>query len=222
MARRKKGAPVYTEVGRPLLSGSQLEADPELIKKVTTILRIGSYIECAAAINGVGYTTLREWISKSKLYPDSLYGEFAAAVQKAIAEAETRDLALIDTHAQGREAIYEYEVVMEPFLDAAGHAVMDRYGKPALRPMRDSKGDPVKQIARNTKGEPIVKRSEIKSTWTAAAWKLERRNPSRWGRSDRLEVDTVLKQETPEEAPKDIVVTEYKIKATLEKIRNEY
>lgn len=224
MAKRPPNISKKREVGRPVLSGAQLEDDPELSKKIASILRMGTYVEIAAALNGIGYSTLRTWIIKSRAYPESLYGEFARAVEKAIAEAETRDLAVIDQHAQGRDAVYEYEIVMEPFLDAAGKPVYDAKGNLARRPMRDSHGDPVKQISRNKDGDPILKRSEIKSQWTAAAWKLERRNPSRWGRTDRLEVDSILKPELPDESKtnKDIVITEYKIKATLEKIRSEY
>lgn len=166
--------------GRP----SQLELTPALLQKISDALRIGGYIETAAALNGIGYATLRSWVLKGKTDPESLYGAFLAEVEKAVAEAEFRDLAGIDSFANGRPAEYAYEVVR----NAAGEPVILPDGKPLM------------QIAKDGDGNPIIKRSEVRPSWQAAAWKLERRNPKRWGRYDRLDIDAVLNTRPEDES----------------------
>lgn len=196
----KRGKP---NSGRPLASGSLLEQDPKLIEKICAALRIGSHIDTACAIHGVGYSTMREWVLKGKENPDSIYGEFTRAVEKAVSEAETRDLAVIEAFAVGRAAEYQMEPVMVP-LEKDG-VVMFHPGtvNPIMVPLMttDPQGNkvPVQQIARDADGNPILKRAEVKPQWQAAAWKLERRRPLKWGRFDRVDVDH--RHLNPEKAP---------------------
>lgn len=207
--------------GRPVLSGSILELNPELITKISDICKMGSYIEVAAAMNGIGYSTLRMWVTKARENPDSLYGEFARAMEKAVSSAEIRDLATIDQHAHGRDAIYEMEPVFEYILGPDKLPIPDPSGGFLKQIAKDHNGKVIQKLARDSKGDPILKRAEVKAQWTAAAWKMERRNPARWGRKDYLdEIHKGIAMD-PNETEKD-QVTQTKVKVILEKIRIDY
>lgn len=118
---------------RPVGAPSKLT--PELIETLVNVLNRGSYVETAAAHCGISKTTYYSWARKgaeerrhilSGKRPRksfALYLEMLDAVEKAMADAELRDLKVISQAAleQGQ--------------------------------------------------------------WQAAAWKLERRNPSKWGRT---------------------------------------
>ena len=108
--------------------------------KIITAIRAGNYIETAAAYAGVNKSTLYEWLKrgereKQRVAENSRYGirksekpyvEFSNAVEKALAEAEIRDVAIIAKAA--------------------------------------------------------------KEQWQAAAWRLERKFPDRWGRKDKVDL----------------------------------
>lgn len=108
--------------------------------KIITAIRAGNYIETAAAYAGVNKSTLYEWLKrgereKQRVAENSRYGirkseepyvEFSNAVEKALAEAEIRDVAIIAKAAQEQ--------------------------------------------------------------WQAAAWRLERKFPDRWGRKDKVDL----------------------------------
>lgn len=108
--------------------------------KIITAIRAGNYIETAAAYAGVNKSTLYEWLKrgereKQRVAENSRYRirksekpyvEFSNAVEKALAEAEIRDVAIIAKAAQEQ--------------------------------------------------------------WQAAAWRLERKFPDRWGRKDKVDL----------------------------------
>jgi transposase len=90
-------------------------------------LRLGNYIETAAAIAGIHKSTLYDWLKRGARSDekDDRYARFSDAVKKAQAESEAFDLAVITRAAQQH--------------------------------------------------------------WQAAAWRLERRFPDRWGRRDHIQ-----------------------------------
>jgi transposase len=136
-----------------------LELNPELAQNIVNAIRMGNYLSVACSMHGVTYRRLHEWIGKGKEKPESIYGAFAQSVMRAVSEAETRDLSTVDAFANGRAAQYE----------------------------RQPKGHPKEgELILDPKGNPILIRAEIKPNWQAAAWKLERRAPNRWGRFDRV------------------------------------
>ncbi|MBW2636985.1 MAG: hypothetical protein JRC86_05605 [Deltaproteobacteria bacterium] len=110
-------------------------------KKIVDAIRMGNYIETAAAYAGVNKVTLYDWLRRGQREKDRVaknprakirvkerpFVEFSNAVEKALAEAEMRDVAII--------------------------------------------------------GEAAEKQ------WQAAAWRLERKFPARWGRRDRLQAE---------------------------------
>ena len=128
--------------------------------KIITAIRAGNYIETAAAYAGINKSTLYEWlkrgerekqrVAKNPRYrirkSEKPYVEFSNAVEKALAEAEIRDVAIIAKAAEEQ--------------------------------------------------------------WQAAAWRLERKFPDRWGRkkfdidmkhSGDIEVEITLVDEDAED-----------------------
>ena len=111
---------------------SKTKLTPELQEKILLHLRVGAYVETAAACAGIHKDTFYEWMKKGARGQQP-YVAFAQAVNKAVAESESRDLATILKAAQ--------------------------------------------------------------SQWQAAAWRLERRFPEKYGRNDRLKVDAKIEHD---------------------------
>jgi transposase len=99
---------------------------PEAQEKILRHLRIGAYVETAAAAAGISRDTFDNWLKRGA-EGKAPYAAFAEAVDQAVAESEARDLATI--------------------LAAS------------------------------------------KTQWQAAAWRLERRFPEKYGRHDRTKVE---------------------------------
>ncbi len=165
----------------------------ELVERIAKAIRTGSYKETASALVDVHRDTLNEWLRrgakekervKSALAKgvkrvrvhagERVYVELSDAVEKAMAEADERDLGHVDAGATGGQPI---EIVtvrtrVQPVLDSNGKPVLDEEKKPLV----------------------VVERITEKRTtatapdWHAAAWKLERRNPRLYGRRTYAEV----------------------------------
>ena len=65
----------------------QSKLTPETQKKIVDAISEGNYLETAAAIGGVTYTTLNNWMKKGESTSSGAYVEFLEAVKKAEAEA---------------------------------------------------------------------------------------------------------------------------------------
>lgn len=101
-------------------TGRPCKLTPPLQAKICELIAAGAYVETAAAYVGVSKVTLYEWMRKGNGQTTGRFRDFLNAVEKALATAEIRDIAVIGKAAQ--------------------------------------------------------------VCWTAAAWRLERRAPARWGR----------------------------------------
>lgn len=132
-------------------AGRPTKLTPELQARMLALLRAGNYVETAAAACGLAKKTFYNWLQKGARAKGGEYHEFAAAVEKAMGEAEARDLLTIDKAAQG----YDVTVVKET---VSNGVVIDREVKNSRR-----------------------------FDWQAAAWRLERKFPDRWGRRERVE-----------------------------------
>ena len=66
----------------------QSKLTPETQKKIVDAISEGNYLVTAAAIGGVTYTTLNNWMKKGESASSGAYVEFLEAVKKAEAEAE--------------------------------------------------------------------------------------------------------------------------------------
>lgn len=136
----------------------------QIIKDIIQAIRIGGYIETAAAYAGISKDSFYRWLKKGarenreevKGTEPSLYAKLSDAIEKATADAELADVEIIDRHAKGFTATKTTEKVR---MVGGGYQVIERTTETVER--RD---------------------------WQAAAWRLERKNPGRWGRRDRREL----------------------------------
>lgn len=136
--------------------GAPLTLTKKMIKEVEKYLKIGCYVETAVVMAGIGKTTFYTWMKESHKEDCSepLYVELRVAVERAVEEAEARDLMNIERAAMGKRQEYE----------------------------RDEKG----QVLFDGKGKPVVKEFGMAPDWSASAWRLERKNPKRWARTDKV------------------------------------
>lgn len=116
--------------GRPPIFG------PDICERIVELVRLGNYLETAAACVGIDRVTLRLWLTEGAKSKSAAYEDFLLSVRKAQGEAEARDLAKID----------------------------------------------------------------MATEWQAAAWRLERRAPDRWGRRVRLDQNVVTSDATEQPA----------------------
>jgi len=79
--------------------GRPTKLTPELQKQIVAYITAGSYIETAAAAAGIDKTTLHDWLRRGKA-GDKPFDEFSHAVERAMGQADMRDLAVIDRASQ--------------------------------------------------------------------------------------------------------------------------
>jgi transposase len=74
---------------------------PEVQDRIVAALRAGNYQETAAAYAGISAKTFYEWLNRgeSEEPKEEAFRNFREAVEKAKADAEVRDIALIDKAA---------------------------------------------------------------------------------------------------------------------------
>lgn len=101
--------------------GAPTKLTPELIDKISSYIRLGAYVETAAASAGVHKATFYEWMKKGAQKKSGLCRALNDAVSKAVADGELRDLKRIEDAAQGtRTAIL--------LKDETGKQVVDKDG----------------------------------------------------------------------------------------------
>lgn len=83
-------------VGRPKLTDVPAEAKAKILQAVQS----GNYLETAAAYAGIDKTTLYDWLRRGVREKTGPFADFSHAVQKALADAEVRDVARIAKAAQ--------------------------------------------------------------------------------------------------------------------------
>ena len=123
----------------------------DLILQLSAILRRGAYIETAVVFCGISKDSFYRWMREAEeSTPGTLLWKLSEAVEVAKAEANLRDLMIIDRAAKG--------IPREYLLDGNGNFVLDELG------------------------QAIVKSYYVTPDWKAAAWKLERSQPKKWGK----------------------------------------
>jgi transposase len=98
-------------MGRPIGSS---KLTPDIQVKIVDALKLGNYIETAAALAGINKTTVYEWLKRGAREKERLenstnargrkeelpFLHFSNAVEKAMAESEHRDLLVIAKASQ--------------------------------------------------------------------------------------------------------------------------
>jgi hypothetical protein len=143
-------------------AGQPTDLTPDLIRQFAELLPVVLYMESVAAFLGVERSTWRRWITRGKAESKRLQELGARPRQK-----EALYLEFFNTH---KRAIAEGEI------GDAG----------AIREAALAETRPVK-VKRVEKPDGSVEETTeyMKPEWTAAAWRLERRFPERWGSEKR-------------------------------------
>lgn len=122
-------------------NGRPPEITDELTEKICKAIVAGCYAETACQLEGISKSTFYKWCkrgnAKNPKKSDQIYIRFVNAVQKALAQSETRDILVLDKAAQ-------------------------------------------------------------QGNWNAAAWRLQRKHPQRWGSKDSLHLVDKKKDLEPE------------------------
>jgi len=81
--------------------GRHTKLTPETHNKIIQALKAGNYLETAAQYANIDQATVHRWLNRGadETEPDPRYREFREAVQNARAEAEARNVALIQKAA---------------------------------------------------------------------------------------------------------------------------
>lgn len=74
---------------------SRPKLDPLLAQRIVDLIRAGNYLEVAATAAGIHRSTLHRWLRHGRDQQRGRFRKFLTAVEKAQAEAESRDVALI-------------------------------------------------------------------------------------------------------------------------------
>lgn len=83
-------------IGRPRKKvGQPTKLSPAVQEKICDAIRAGNYIETSASYAGVDKQTLYNWLKWGARDGKGAFWEFSKAVERAMADAEVRDVALI-------------------------------------------------------------------------------------------------------------------------------
>lgn len=135
--------------------GRPTKLNPSVQDKIVSAIRVGNYIETAAAYAGISKNTLYDWLKRGEREKqrveknprfkirksEKIYVDFSDAVEKALAEAEIRDVMRIEKAAgeQWQAAAWRLE---RKFPDRWGRRVLDVEHKGKL----EVKNDDVRRI----------------------------------------------------------------------------
>lgn len=82
------------------MRGRKPKLTPEISQRIIELVRIGNYLDTAAASCGIHRSTLHRWLVKGDEQSHGMYREFFLAIDRAQGEAELRDCVLIAKAAQ--------------------------------------------------------------------------------------------------------------------------
>ena len=82
------------------MPGRPTKLTPQVQARIVQAIVGGNDITVAAAYAGIGKTTFYEWLERGRKAKTGPFADFADAIQKAQADAETRNVALIAKAAQ--------------------------------------------------------------------------------------------------------------------------
>lgn len=101
----------------------------ELIEKISEALKMGSYVETAVAYCGISKDTFYRWLRMAvKDDADGMYRKLSDAIQRSWAEAEMRDLEVLNKAALGSPDRLEVDENGNVVIDSDGFPVVAEYG----------------------------------------------------------------------------------------------
>lgn len=80
--------------------GRPSKLTPELQERIVQAIRAGNYVATAVAYAGISQSTFYRWMERGKRQRGGRFREFWEAIARAEAEAEVRNVALIQKEAQ--------------------------------------------------------------------------------------------------------------------------
>jgi hypothetical protein len=104
--------------------GAPEKINLEMIDTICKYVTIGCNMDTACRAAGIDNSTLSKWSRIAKEQPASIYSELFRKVAIAIAEAEARDLSIIERAAMGAEREYK--------MNPDGTVMLDKRGKPVI------------------------------------------------------------------------------------------
>jgi hypothetical protein len=77
-------------------AGRPSKLDQSMLERITNLVRAGNYLETAAQACGINKETLHRWLREGARAASGQMHEFSESIHRAQAEAEARDLMVID------------------------------------------------------------------------------------------------------------------------------
>jgi hypothetical protein len=166
---------------------SRTKCTQKFIDEMCKILRTGVYPETAAVMAGTTRQVFLHWmkVSHRPEHPDyrPIYAKCRDRVLKVMEEVTVRDVMTIEKAASGWDQEYH------------------RHPEGTIDP--ETGADISGQIIFDGKGNPLIKRKYRAPDWGAAAWRLERRAKSQWGRTDTVNMNVVNGDSISDDGQKD-------------------
>lgn len=156
----------------------------EVIDALEALIMRGNYIETSCSVVGVPRSTFIKWMATGRKAREALEAgslpegnedtwrmalELSERIVAASAKAEAVDLNKIDSASVGGHEQVTTVTRTFPVLLKSGEPVLDEHGNTLMAT------------------ETSVTKSTTPPQWTAAAWKLERTRPHRYGKQSTIE-----------------------------------
>ena len=113
------------------MKGTSPKLTTELIEDLALLIRRGCYVETASAACGISKDTFYRWLRQGKNdEKNTLERKLSNAVMMSLAEAEWRDVEVIDKAAHGTPDKLLTDDNGKLILDSNGNAIVIEYGLP--------------------------------------------------------------------------------------------
>ncbi len=125
---------------------------PETIGKILTLVRGCVPVSTAARASGISYETLKEWRRRGSSEPESVYAEFAAAIDEAVASAEVvmvtivRDASTSDVKAAQWMLERRFQGRWSPSSKSKVEAKVEHSGSVDLARLTEAEADALQEL----------------------------------------------------------------------------